>query len=1015
MTDSDEQLEAQLRARQLPGLSDEARDRLLADLASVTTDEADTPTASHGAPPSLDNRRWIMRHPVSSAAAAAIFVITIVGVGLSFFGGGTTPALADYLQPLLEAKTVKYKMIQEMTSLPAGQGALSAEEQEELMEPRTTEVMESGPNRRRMEWDEWNGRKAGGRRVQIWDGNQRKQLMLFPAAKEALLYDYTDEPEDKTVGKEDQGSASPQHPPKQPRTVALFRSLLRDTVQKPGAQRDSLGEKEIDGRRVVGFRLCVRGVTIDVWGDPKTRLPVRIESTIALVPHLKITESNFEFNVPMDESLFSLEPPAGYEVIVKDSQPRDDSPKTEKDLIDLFRYYGRWSGGRFPDVLDWQWIDEVQSEARSLDAELTHRPQAEREQQFEEGSKKLQRAMGFMLQLTKDSDWHYGGKGVSIDAADTPIFWYRPKDATKYRVIYADLSVQETGTPPPVPVVPATQMEKDLIEMFRQHAESKGDRFPDTLRFPKFVRRCLQYPPTLELGEEQQQELLEARVKLQRGAIFIGLLPKDADWHYAGKYVRLGMPDRPIFWYRPNNSETYRVVYADLSVRDADTPPSMPAALPEPGRPQGDCTIAVKVVDEATGKPVPDAHVYLFYPPTSHSTGVTTDRDGSHIFKNVDTGPYSLRTGSTAGYQDAFYDPDHKGLPWTSFSLKEGEQRRDIVLKLKQACRISGKVVDENGNLPEDAAQLIVYAWFKADRREGYENKGMGLNPSNGSYVIDGLSEKPAYVTVENRRAAKEGDGPPPIYYPSTFSRSEAKLISFENGRSVENVNITRRKEGGLVIAGTVRDEAGKPVPDAFVVVHPRDMYGGLVTAYTNPQGHYQIQGLGEGEYQVHVDAIHRGLVRTRMPIRLGETAKKTELNFTLQRGATISGKLVDENGLDWKDTGILARAIVSTGERSGFLPNVDLRNKYQPKNSDGMARGWLYLGKGAYPDGQMIFPTESTFIVQGMMPGHTTFQFESLQKIAKILHAGQDILDSGIDTEPGQEIKDVTIVIGKP
>jgi hypothetical protein len=78
------------------------------------------------------------------------------------------------------------------------------------------------------------------------------------------------------------------------------------------------------------------------------------------------------------------------------------------------------------------------------------------------------------------------------------------------------------------------------------------------------------------------------------------------------------------------------------------------------------------------------------------------------------------------------------------------------------------------------------------------------------------------------------------------------------------------------------------------------------------------------------------------------------------------------------------------------------------------MARGWLYLGEGDYPDGELIFPTKSSFIIQGMMPGHTTFQVEYPQKIAKVLHAGWDILDLGIDTEPGQEIKDITIVIAK-
>ena len=64
--------------------------------------------------------------------------------------------------------------------------------------------------------------------------------------------------------------------------------------------------------------------------------------------------------------------------------------------------------------------------------------------------------------------------------------------------------------------------------------------------------------------------------------MFTGLLPKEADAHYAGKGVSLGAADTPIFWYRPKDAKTYRVVYADLSVRDADTPPSVPVAQPEP-------------------------------------------------------------------------------------------------------------------------------------------------------------------------------------------------------------------------------------------------------------------------------------------------------------------------------------------------------------------------------------------------------------------------------------------------
>jgi len=61
------------------------------------------------------------------------------------------------------------------------------------------------------------------------------------------------------------------------------------------------------------------------------------------------------------------------------------------------------------------------------------------------------RGLGFVVELPREADAHYAGKGVSLGAPGTPIFWYRPKDAKKYRVIYADLSVREADTPPSVP------------------------------------------------------------------------------------------------------------------------------------------------------------------------------------------------------------------------------------------------------------------------------------------------------------------------------------------------------------------------------------------------------------------------------------------------------------------------------------------------------------------------------------------------------------------------------------
>lgn len=46
-------------------------------------------------------------------------------------------------------------------------------------------------------------------------------------------------------------------------------------------------------------------------------------------------------------------------------------------------------------------------------------------------------------------------------------------------------------------------------------------------------------------------------------------------FHYAGKGVAKGQAETPVLWYRPKDSTTYRVIDADLTVRDvaeADLP-----------------------------------------------------------------------------------------------------------------------------------------------------------------------------------------------------------------------------------------------------------------------------------------------------------------------------------------------------------------------------------------------------------------------------------------------------------
>jgi len=268
-----------------------------------------------------------------------------------------------------------------------------------------------------------------------------------------------------------------------------------------------------------------------------------------------------------------------------------------------------------------------------------------------------------------------------------------------------------------------------------------------------------------------------------------------------------------------------------------------------------------------------------------------------------------------------------------------------------------------------------------------------------------------------NWRAAKEGNALPPIYYPGTFSRNEAGLITFDNQWDVKNIDIQLQRTGGLVLEGTVVNETGEPVPEAFVVVHRSDMLFDFVTAYTDEQGSYRIQGLGDGEFLVHADAVHRGFVRTRTPIDLDSANKRTQLDFTLRQGVVISGKFVDEDGNDWQIGQSYGYANIKDlrGPTSSFSL-TDFRNKYRPEDVRRGSGGDFAPGEGDYYDGQMIFPTKSTFIIQGMMPGQTMMSFYPKKEkceVVGILCNGQGIMETGIETMPGQEIKDVIVKIG--
>ena len=120
--------------------------------------------------------------------------------------------------------------------------------------------------------------------------------------------------------------------------------------------------------------------------------------------------------------------------------------------------------------------------------------------------------------------------------------------------------------------------EEDFIQALRLWSEATDGEFPSELNmkataeflkaFTEKTGLKFEKDKAPDLSDPQFQKFMEILTKINRGIMFAHTLPEDCDWRYTGKDVKFGDADTAIFWYRPEGSETYRVIYGDLSVKD---------------------------------------------------------------------------------------------------------------------------------------------------------------------------------------------------------------------------------------------------------------------------------------------------------------------------------------------------------------------------------------------------------------------------------------------------------------
>ncbi|MBN2589011.1 MAG: hypothetical protein JXA96_04055 [Sedimentisphaerales bacterium] len=223
-----------------------------------------------------DIGRIIMNSKITKLAAAAIIIFVVI-IGINQFGNGNT-AFAEVIG-YFQKHTYTFDL-EGLTTKPIH-----------------AKVWELG--RIRLDFP---ATVDAGEISSITDLNTGHTLLLFhqdktaAVKKELFFKNITEEP------------------------ISLCTKPIAELWNVLDGAEEYLGENEIDGKRVSGFRITKEDQNykydITLWADYKKGFPYMVETTAKSLdqPSLKITMTmkNFNLDTELDEKLFSLELPSGY-------------------------------------------------------------------------------------------------------------------------------------------------------------------------------------------------------------------------------------------------------------------------------------------------------------------------------------------------------------------------------------------------------------------------------------------------------------------------------------------------------------------------------------------------------------------------------------------------------------------------------------------------------------------------------------------------------------------------------
>jgi len=424
---------------------------------------------------------------------------------------------------------------------------------------------------------------------------------------------------------------------------------------------------------------------------------------------------------------------------------------------------------------------------------------------------------------------------------------------------------------------------------------------------------------------------------------------------------------------------------------------AQPPARDTSGATTGSGSIRGRVTD-MTGHPLPRVEVRAG-PNAGQVDGriVLTDGEGRYEIANLPAGTYTI-IAAKANYVRTSWGEQRPEGPGKRIPLADGQALANVDVRLQHTGAITGKIVDEFGDpVTGVTVQGLRYQYVQGTRRLMPSGRG-GATNDIGEFRIFGLTPGQYYVSATLRNfGAMNADttdrsGYAPTFFPGTGNQAEAQRMAVAPGQTITSINMTLLPIQTATVSGTVLDLDGRLLANGMIRVGSKTPIGGAgFFGSTLRDGKFTVNGLTPGEYIITV-------------MRPGGADSATA-------DVTVSGS--DISGIQIQ----IAPPSTIRG-RIAFTPSANGSDPPKPTAYDlGAVREWALGQQVRFPakikdDGTFEISLQASHVQLRAAPvgGGNGPNGPPPWRIGRVLFAGTDVGDTGLDVAANGAVEDVVV-----